>query len=106
MVDIVCCDAWYLTEDNKPDFTEIDDCNGIFCRSKIGVEILQEVSTSGKLSVTEFADYEDKLRNMQFYQHDRRATMLTKYVEMKLYFELFAKYSMKIRKYQKGVGYL
>lgn len=104
MADIACCDAWYLTEDNKPDFTEAEGRNGIFCRSKLGVEIVREASTNGKLAVTEFVDYEEKLKYMQFYQRDRRATMLTKYAAMKICLKPFPKYPMKVRKYQKGVG--
>ena len=36
MADISCCDAWYLTNDNKPDFSEADGRNAVFCRSKLG----------------------------------------------------------------------
>ena len=54
--------------------------------------------------MTEFADYEEKLKYMQFYQHDRRATMLTKYVAMIFCLKPFPKYPIKVRKYQKGVG--
>ncbi len=104
MADIACCDAWYLTVDNKPDFTEADGRNGIFCRSRLGVEILQEVSASGRLVISEFPDYAEKLRFMQFYQHDRRATMLTKYAAMKICLKPFPKYPIKVKKYQKNVG--
>lgn len=64
MTDIACCDAWYLTEDNKPNFTEADGRNGIICRSNQGVEIVQEASALGKLVVTEFTDYEEKLKHI------------------------------------------
>ena len=104
MTDIACCDAWYLTEDNKPNFTEADGRNGIICRSNQGVEIVQEASALGKLVVTEFTDYEEKLKHMQFYQHDRRATMFEKYIAMKICLKPFPKYPMKIRRYQKSVG--
>ena len=104
MADIACCDAWYLTEDNKPNFTEADGRNGIICRSNQGVEIVREASALGKLVVTEFTDYEEKLKHMQFYQHDRRATMFEKYIAMKICLKPFPKYPMKIRRYQKGVG--
>lgn len=54
--------------------------------------------------MTEFTDYEEKLKHMQFYQHDRRATMFEKYIAMKICLKPFPKYPMKIRRYQKGVG--
>lgn len=42
MADIACCNAWYLTEDDKSNFIEADGRNKIICRSKQGVEIVQE----------------------------------------------------------------
>lgn len=54
--------------------------------------------------ISEFPDYEEKLKYMQFYQHDRRATMFAKYLAMKICIKPFPKYSIKILKYQKGVS--
>lgn len=104
MADISCCDAWYLTHDNKPDFSEADGRNAVFCRSKQGWQILKECSQAGNLVISEFPDYEEKLKYMQFYQHDRRATMFAKYLAMKICIKPFPKYSIKILKYQKGVS--
>lgn len=104
MADISCCDAWYLTDDNKPDFSEAEGRNAVFCRTKLGKEIIKGCSYSGNLVVSDFPDYEEKLKYMQFYQYDRRATMFSKYIAMKLCFKPFPKYSFKILKYQKGVS--
>lgn len=104
MADIACCDAWYLTNDNKPNFSEAEGRNAVFCRSNLGEQIVKEVSKAGKLVVSDFSDYEDKLKYMQFYQHDRRATMFAKYLAMKMCFKPFPKYTVKIFKYQKGVS--
>lgn len=38
--------------------------------------------------MTEFTDYEEKLKHMQFYQHDRRTTMFEKYIAMKICLKL------------------
>lgn len=104
MADISCCDAWYLTNDNKPDFSEADGRNAVFCRSKLGEQIIKECSQSGKLVVSDFPDYEDKLQYMQFYQRDRRATMFAKYLAMKLCFKPFPRYRIKVLKYQKDIS--
>lgn len=82
--DVACCDAWYLTEQNTPDFTEHEGRNGIFARTEKGRELVEKAAAAGYLTVEEFADYEQKLPRMQKYQYTRRTTMDCRMTAMKL----------------------
>ena len=102
MADISCGDAWYLTEDMKPDFTENQGRNVVFARTDLGNDILKNSCNAGNITLTDFSDYDDKLKYMQFYQHDRRATMLSKSVAMRIMGKTFPKYSSTgMKKYSK-----
>ena len=102
MADISCGDAWYLTEDLKPNFSENLGRNVVFARSNLGNEVLINAKKMGFITLNEFSDYNEKLKYMQFYQYDRRATMSTKSIAMKLMLKTFPKYFYKgMREYSK-----
>ena len=55
--DIACGDAWNLTLDKKPDFTEADGRNVIFARTEKGKEILDSMITDGRICVKPVPKY-------------------------------------------------
>lgn len=102
--DIACGDAWYLTPDKKPDFTEAEGRNVIFARSEKGKELLENVVTNGKICV-ESANV-DELKYIQAYQYERRAGMLDKLGAMRLFFKTIPKYSNhKISQYFRKISF-
>lgn len=94
MADISCGDAWFITEDNKPDFSEHDGRNVVFARTSKGKELLSQMKDEGSLHLEKFDDYEDKLKIIQKYQYERKATMKTKMMAMKLFMRKTPKYSL------------
>ena len=89
--DIACGDAWNLTLDKKPDFTEADGRNVIFARTEKGKEILDSMITDGRICVKPAKV--DDLRYIQTYQYERRAGMLDKLGAMLLFLKPVPKYS-------------
>ncbi|MBP3358357.1 MAG: Coenzyme F420 hydrogenase/dehydrogenase, beta subunit C-terminal domain, partial [Opitutales bacterium] len=87
MADISCGDAWYLTPDKKPDFTEAEGRNVIFARTDIGKNLLDAIIKDGGLQVTPTTV--DDLKYIQTYQWDRRATMVDKMLVMRLCVDKF-----------------
>lgn len=103
MADISCGDAWYLTEDRKPDFSEGKGRNVIFCRTELGKEILEETVAFGNVAITSAGV--ENLRYIQTYQWDRRATMIDKMLAMRLFGRAVPKYKLvQIIHYAKGVN--
>lgn len=101
--DIACGDAWYLTPDKKPDFTEADGRNVIFARTEKGKEILENAIVDGRICVEPVSM--DELKYIQTYQWDRRATMADKQLIMKLMGRSFPKYQLSnVRQYSRSVS--
>ena len=101
--DISCGDAWYLTPDKKPDFTEADGRNIIFARTEKGNELLEDVIADGKICVEPAVVNE--LKYIQPYQWDRRATMADKIFAMRLFAKSIPHYKYtNIRQYYGEVG--
>lgn len=73
--DVSCGDAWYLTDEGKPDFTEKDGRNVIFARTQSGVELLDQACKCGYIVLNPYNNYEEELKKIQRYQFDRRVTM-------------------------------
>lgn len=48
MADISCGDAWYLTQEGKPDFSEHEGCNVVFVRSSAGEDVLNRMTALAK----------------------------------------------------------
>ena len=80
MADISCGDAWYLTDNKKPDFTEAQGRNVIFARTRKGAEILKHINEQKKITLTETTTAD--LRFIQTYQWERKATMIDKIMSM------------------------
>jgi len=80
--DISCGDAWYLTPDKKPDFTEAEGRNVIFARTDKGKQLMDVIISEGRL-IAEEKNYDD-LKYIQTYQYDRRGTMIDKIIAMKI----------------------
>lgn len=102
--DISCGDAWYLTPDKKPDFTEGKGRNVIMVRNEKGSELLSNVMKAGIISAEDFMDNIEDLKYMQYSQHTRKATMLAKIIALKLCGKIPPAYSLsKVYPYSKLV---
>ena len=82
--DVSCGDAWHLTTEGKPDFTESDGRNVVFARTQSGVNLLEQAYNSGYINLDFYNDYETVLKQIQKYQYERRATMGAMLTAMKL----------------------
>lgn len=100
--DIACGDAWYLTSEKKPDFSEQAGRNVIFARTEKGENLLNAVINDGKI-ITSPARI-DELKFSQTYQNDRRGTMVDKMIAIKILGHTFPKYELRnLLKYGKAV---
>lgn len=96
MADISCGDAWYLTNDNKPDFTEHDGRNIVFGRTKTGDELLNEVKKAGNISLNIYDDYKRELKLTQKSQFNRRRELKYRVYAMKWLLQPHPVYDKKI----------
>lgn len=102
VADIACGDAWYLTSDKKPNFTEAEGRNVIFARTETGKKIVDDIIAEGKL-ITGAAAIDD-LKYIQTYQYDRRGTMIDKIVAMRIMARSVPQYKIElIKKYYNSV---
>ena len=81
--DIACGDAWYL-KDGKPSFTEADGRNVVFARTEKGMKLLEAVRNASYLVLQDFNDFETLLPKMQYAQYERRTTLLSRIIALKL----------------------
>ena len=101
--DISCGDAWYLTKDMKPDFTESDGRNVIFARTTKGQQLLEEMIRDEAIEVTETTA--DELKYIQKSQWERRSTMVDRILALKVLGRPAPKYAFKnLRKYAREVN--
>lgn len=84
LADIACGDAWYLTNDGKPDFSEGLGRNVVFARTEFGNTLLKEALGQGYIVLKDYENYTDELKKIQKYQFDRRVSMQTMIAAMKL----------------------
>lgn len=91
--DISCGDAWYLTHDKQPDFSEHDGRNITFARTEIGKKILLDVEKTNRI-VTEEYDLEN-LKYIQNYQYTRRSQIYSRILGLKLCGKMTPKYPIK-----------
>lgn len=92
--DISMGDAWYLDSMNKPIFAENEGRNVIFSRTEKGLEILKEAVEKNYIHVDEECNYKNDLKYMQYAQYDRRVTMLSRIVALKMLFVTAPKYKV------------
>lgn len=83
MADIACGDAWYLTQDMKPDFSENDGRNVVFARSVKGNLLLKELLHTGKIHLEDYNI--NDLKYIQKFQYERRATMISMIMALKIF---------------------
>ena len=95
MADISCGDAWHLTADGKPDFKEAAGRNVIFSRTEKGDILLQKLINKKKITVEKFDPEIDKLRRSQPYHYNRKASLSSLKLAMKLCRREFPLYSNK-----------
>lgn len=105
MADISCGDAWYLGEDNKPLFTEAAGRNVVFCRTQCGKELFFKAFKAGFLTKSDYPEFEKELPLYQAYQYERRTTMGTTILALKIMGRKYPKYKKDLLKsYGKRVG--
>lgn len=103
LADISCGDAWHLTSDNEPDFSESEGRNVIFARTEKGKELIDSIMADGMIFAKEVST--DDLQYIQRYQWDRRATMIDKFAGMRLLGRSLPKYDLSnIFQYSKFVS--
>ena len=98
MADISCGDAWYLTEDKKPDFSEHAGRNVIFARTSKGNELLQEMRKQRLVTLNMYTDYKDELPLIQTSQWNRRREMRARLLAMKVLKQDYPSYEKSILK--------
>ena len=98
MADISCGDAWYITNDNNPDFSEHDGRNVIFARTANGNEILKEMKYSKKITLETYMNFENELPLIQKSQWNRRREMKYRILAMKLLHKEYPQYDKSLLK--------
>lgn len=101
MADISCGDAWYLNENNEPDFSEKEGRNVIFTRNEKGHELLKRAIDDGAIVAKEYENYEE-LKYIQKYQYERRATMKSMITGLRICKVEAPMYSKKLMKSYRG----
>ncbi len=82
--DISCGDAWYESNNGKPDFSEHEGRNVVFARSDLGYKILNEMIEKKVIILERMDDYEKYLSKVQNSQLIRRASMRGRILTMRL----------------------
>lgn len=82
--DISCGDAWYLDENRKPKFDEEDGRSVIFARNAKGNNLISEMCLAGVISIEDFNNDISMLRDMNYSQFNRKATLLGKILALRL----------------------
>lgn len=104
--DIACGDFWYITDDNKPDFSEHNGRNILFSRTEFGEEIIKAAIEVGYLKAEQIKSYEHELSIVQKYQYERRATMLAKLLALHMMMRSAPKYPLSTcREYAKKTSF-
>lgn len=105
MADISCGDAWYLTENQKPDFREHDGRNVIFARTEIGFQLLSEMKRNGMISMEAYGNYKQELPLIQTSQYNRRRQMLARILALRILLEPAPNYPISLlRSYVSGMS--
>lgn len=95
--DISCGDAWYLKSDGTPDFSENEGRNVIIARTNKGEELLKSLENVKKISLEPYDMYQHNgLQNIQKFQFERKATMQSMLLAMKLFHRPYPNYSRQL----------
>ena len=104
LADISCGDAWYLTSDNRPNFTEAEGRNIVFARTQCGDELLKEISSKGLIELP--SANLNELRYSQTFQLERRASMAAKLLALKIMRHPVPKFNkVSIKLYKKEIAF-
>lgn len=98
MADVACGDAWYLTGQGLPDFSEHAGRNVIFARTEKGLELIRNAQKQQRIEVETYDDYEVNLMKIQKSQYDRRVSMRARILALKIMGRPCPAYSRKILK--------
>lgn len=82
--DIVCADLWHLDKEKKPDFSEHEGRNIVFCRTELAKRILERAKIEGMICIEPFTSEMNHFKYYQPYQFTRRTTMKYKILAMKI----------------------
>ena len=106
MADITCGDAWYLTKDHKPDFSEHDGRNVIFARTSKGEQLLHEMHKQQIITLNDYNNYKEELPLIQTSQWNRRREMRSRILAMKVLLQDHPSYDRKLLKqFSKGLSF-
>lgn len=105
MADISCGDAWYLTKENKPDFSEHMGRNVVFARTVQGNMLLNEMKKENLIFLKEYEKYQVELPLIQKSQWNRRREMQSRILAMKLLLKSSPSYNKTVlSKYSRGLS--
>lgn len=96
MADISCGDAWYISRDNIPDFSEHEGRNVVFARTNKGKDLLDEMKRQDIVSLETYENYEVELPVIQKSQWNRRREMRDRILTMKLFNKEYPSYNAKL----------
>lgn len=106
MADIACGDAWYLTSENTPDFSEHAGRNVVFARTIRGNELLNEMKKEECISLEQYENYQVELPLIQKSQWNRRREMRSRILAMKLLMRSGPSYNNSLLKsYSSGLSF-
>jgi len=94
MADISCGDAWFLTDDMKPNFTENAGRNVVFTRTKEGEYLFREAVKKGYICSKVYDNYEQELKYSQYFQKERKETMAPMILALKICGKTIPAYDM------------
>ena len=102
--DISCGDAWYVSGDGRPDFSEHEGRNIVFARTSEGLNILQEMMDEGNATFEKVEDLESYLSTIQKSQFFRRASMSSRIAALRIMRKPYPKYPKELmNSYNKGI---
>lgn len=105
LADISCGDAWYLTENKKPDFTEHEGRNVVFARTEKGNKLLSEMTKQKIVTLNQYTNYKEELPFIQTSQWNRRREMSVRILTMKILGQKPPSYdSQLLGSYAKGLS--
>lgn len=102
--DISCGDAWYLTAEGTPDFSEKEGRNVVFARTETGLAVLEKMKELGRIHLE--SKNCGELMSIQKYQYLRRITMKTKLSVLRLFFKPVPAYDRSLlNEFDKAADY-
>lgn len=95
--DLACADLWYLTDDNKPDFSERDGRSLILCRNEKAETVFKD-AVDKKYVYAKRYESMDSLKSCQPYHYSRRVTMRWKLLALKIFGRFSPNYNKRFLK--------